>query len=72
MRSRVFLMIAALLLLVCLIALIVGLMLVRARMAQAAEQPLVLINAPSHGAQVWIDRATPVLVTAALGMASLV
>ena len=46
------------------IFLVVGLLLMRTRMAQAAEQPLVLINAPTNGAEVWIDRAVPVLVTA--------
>ena len=64
MKSRAFLVIVALLLLVCLIALVVGLLLARTRMAEAAEQPMVLINAPSNGAQVWMDRAAPVLVTA--------
>ena len=67
MKSRALLVIVALLLLVCLVALVVGLVLTRTRMAQASEQPLVLINAPTSGAQVWIDRAAPVLVTARSG-----
>ena len=64
MKSRALLVIVALLLLGCLVLLGVGLLLIRARIARAAEQPLVLINAPASGADVWMDRATPVLVTA--------
>jgi hypothetical protein len=38
--------------------------LLRARVARAAEQPLVLISTPTNNSQVWMDRLTPVLVTA--------
>jgi len=64
MKSRTILIVLALGLLVCLALLGVGLFFMRARMARAAEQPLVLITTPAHNQQVWIDRATPVLVTA--------
>jgi len=64
MKSRTITVVATAILLGCLILLVVGLLLVRARLARAAEQPLVLINAPPHNSQVWADRMTPVLVTA--------
>jgi len=64
MRSPAVLVIIVAVLLICMVALAAGFLLVHTRLAQAAEQPLVLIDTPAHNARVWLDRATPVLTTA--------
>ena len=65
MRTRTPLLVAAIvLLLCCLVALAAGVVLLRARMARAAEQPLVLITSPANNSQVWTDRLVPVLMSA--------